>query len=327
MQALDAPGLKALVTAQVATGAAHWQTCAMQVVDETAIRSAVSVADARHAVHDALVALAGGGVLAPDEMAMKLGHGGELHVKGAYLGGEYLAFKIATGGFPDGGNSGFTSVISAQTGAPVAILRDGGWLTEMRTAAASAVSAMALARPDSQRLAILGGGFQAGFQVQALRDLFSFESVLVWSRTQETATRFASEHQAEAADSVAHAVAEADIVVCCTPSREPLLVADMLAPGTHVIAMGADMVGKRELAASVLDAAALITVDSVEVAARVGELQHAPEHTDRAVGLGAILAGQAPGRLSPDDLTVTDLCGLGVEDAAMAQLVMSRVVT
>jgi len=296
----------------------------MQVVESATIRSVVSVADARQAVHDAFVAMEKGDVLTPNEMAMRLSHGGELHVKGAYLGGDYIAFKVATGGFPGGRNSGFTSVIDAQSGAPVVILRDGGWLTEMRTAAASAVSAKALARPDSQRLAILGGGFQASFQVEALRDIFRFDSVLVWSRSPETAARFAAAHQAEAAGSVVEAVAGVDIVVCCTPSREPLISASMLDPGTHVIAMGADMVGKRELALDMLETAARITVDSHDVARHVGELQHASDQIDRAVTLGAVLTGRTPGREAAGDLTITDLCGLGVQDAAMAQLVMSR---
>ncbi len=284
----------------------------------------VSVGDARHAVHQAFCALAQGGVLAPDELAMKLEHGGELHVKGAYLGGPFIAFKVATGGFPGGGNSGFTSVIDAATGAPAAILRDGGWLTEMRTAAASAVSAVALARPDSRRLAILGGGFQAAFQVEALRDVFALESVTVWSRTAETAARFAAANDAETAASVAQAVEDADIVVCCTPSREPLLHASMLQAGTHVVAMGADMTGKRELAADVLEEASLITVDALDVTSRVGEMQHAVDQQGRSVSLGHVLTGQVAGRSAATDLTVTDLCGLGVQDAAMAELVMAR---
>lgn len=297
----------------------------MRVIEEAAIREVVSVADARRAVHGAFCALAGGGVIAPDEMAMKLEHGGELHVKGAYLGGGVIAFKSATGGFPGGGNSGFTAVIDAHTGAPVAMLHDGGWLTEMRTAAASAVSARALGRPDATRLAILGGGIQAAFQVDAMRDAFTLESVAVWSRTPQTAQRFAEQNHAEPVASVEAAVADADIVICCTPSREPLVSASMLAVGTHVIAMGADMTGKRELAADVLDRAAVICVDSIDVAGRVGELQHAPNQIARAVELGDVLLGTSAGRSSDLDLTVTDLCGLGIQDAAMAQLVMDRI--
>lgn len=299
-------------------------TCLMRVVSEEEIRSVVTVADARAAVHEAFCALAEGDAITPDELAMKLAHGGELHVKGAYLGGDVIAFKAATGQFPDGGNSGFTSVIDAWTGAPTAILQDGGWLTEMRTAAASAVTAAALANSGTSTLAILGGGYQAAFQVEAMRDLFELSSVRVWSRSAETTDRFAAANDAIAAASVAEAVDGADVVICCTPSREALLTHEMVSIGTHVVAMGSDMTGKRELATDLVQAADVFVSDSVEVTARVGELQHVPEAVSKAVDLGDVLTDRAAGRTDPAQITIADLCGLGIQDAAMAQLVMSR---
>ena len=294
----------------------------MQVLDQATIRSRVSLAGAREAVRAALCALSDGNVVAPDELAMTLAHGGELHVKGAHLGGGHLAFKAATGAFPAGGNSGFTAVLDAHTGAPVAILDDGGWLTEIRTAAASAVSAQALARADSKRLAILGGGIQAAYQVAALREAFDLYQVTVWSRSPETAARFAAENAASAAESPEDAVADADIVICCTPSREPLLTHSMLAPGTHVIAMGSDMKGKRELAEDVVLGCDRFVADQISITSRVGELAHVPSARDRTVELGDVLTGRASGRTDATQLTVSDHCGLGIQDAAMAQLVM-----
>ena len=294
----------------------------MQVVDAATVRSLVTLTSAREAVAAAFVAMADGTVVAPDELAMVLGHGGELHVKGAYLGGSHLAFKAASGGFPVGGNAGFTAVLDAETGRLAAILDDGGWLTEIRTAAASAVSARALARAESSSLAILGGGFQAAFQVAALREAFSLGDVRSWSRSADTRMRFAAENDTHPADTVAEAVAAADIVICCTPSREPLLHAAMLAPGAHVVAMGSDMLGKRELAADVLETADVIVADSRAVTSRVGELAHGPRAAARAIELGDVLAGRTAGRTGPDRLTVSDHCGLGIQDAAMAQLVM-----
>ncbi|NDH95998.1 MAG: ornithine cyclodeaminase family protein, partial [Actinobacteria bacterium] len=202
-------------------------------------------------------------------------------------------------------------------------LDDGGWLTEIRTAAASAVSARALARPDSRTLTILGGGFQAAFQVAALREALGIESVTVWSRSPETRDRFAAENDAVATDTVADAVHGADIVICCTPSREPLVALEMLSPGTHVIAMGSDLLGKRELADDVLLGADLLVADDVSIAARVGELAHLAEAAERAVNLGDVLTGRSPGRTSDEQISVSDHCGLGIQDAAMAQLVMT----
>ena len=96
----------------------------------------------------------------------------------------------------------------------------------------------------------------------------------------------------------------------------------MLAPGAHVIAMGSDMLGKRELASDTLDRADVVVADSVSVTSRVGELAHAPAAAARAVDLGDVLTGRAAGRTAPEQLTVSDHCGLGIQDAAMAQLVM-----
>jgi len=295
----------------------------VKILEEAEIRQAISLSGAREAMSNAFATLAAGDAIAPDELAMKLKHGGELHVKGAYLGGDWIAFKAATGQFPGGGNSGFTAVLSADTGAPVAILQDGGWLTEIRTAAASALSASVLARPGSTSLAILGGGFQASYQVAAYRDAFALTDVTVWSRSVQTAERFAAENDAVAVASISDAVADADIVVCCTPSTEPLLDFEMLQPGTHITAVGADMIGKRELASDVLERCDILTCDSVEVSAAVGELQHATGLRHRAVDLGSILNGAAEARTSDQQITVSDLCGLGVQDAAMAELVMT----
>jgi ornithine cyclodeaminase len=294
----------------------------MQVLDEATIRARVSLGAAREAVESAFRALSDGSVVAPDELAMTLEHGGELHVKGAHLGGDHLAFKAATGAFPSGGNSGFTAVLDAHTGAAVAILDDGGWLTEIRTAAASAVSARALARTDSTRLAILGGGIQAAFQVAALREAFELDQVMVWSRSAETAARFAAENDAVPAPTPAAAVDGADIVICCTPSREPLLDLSMLPPGTHVVAMGADMVGKRELADDVVTGCDRFVADQIAVTSRVGELAHVPSAHANAVELGDVLTGRAEGRTDAAQITVSDHCGLGIQDAAMAELVM-----
>ena len=297
----------------------------MQIVGGEVVRGVVSLTAAREAVHDAFCALAEGTVVAPDEFTMLLANGGELHVKGAHLGGPYFAFKSASGQFPEGGNSGFSVVLSSSTGAPVAIIDDGGWLTEIRTAAASAVSARALARPESTRLAILGGGCQAAFQVAALREAFAIESVSAWSRTAATAERFAGENDAVAAGTVAAAVADADIVICCTPSREPLLDMDMLRPGAHVIAMGADVAGKRELSDDVVTGCDLLVADQIEITSKVGELAHVPSERDRCVELGDVLTGRAAARTAADQITVSDHCGLGIQDAAMAQLVMEAI--
>ncbi len=110
------------------------------------------------------------------------------------------------------------------------------------------------------------------------------------------------------------------MIVTATSAKAPILGGTNLPTGVHVTAMGADTVGKRELAEDVLAAAAVIAGDDISTCARVGELQHGPSHVGRAVGLAALVAGRSPGRTDPGDITVADLCGIGTYDAAIAGL-------
>ncbi|MEM9518162.1 MAG: hypothetical protein AAGA37_02495 [Actinomycetota bacterium] len=297
----------------------------MRVIDQATIKAAVSVDAARQVVADAFCALSEGTVTAPDEFAMRLPNGGEFHAKGAALGGATFAVKAAAGGFPNAPNHGFTAVFDSSTGEPLALLADGGWLTEVRTAAAAAVSAQALARPGPLRLALLGTGTQAAFQLPALRAAVDVQSVVVWSPREGSRAAFASAHDAEVASTPDEAVVDADLVVTCTPARSPFLRPESLVPGVHVIAVGADMVGKRELCDGVMELADVVVADDVDLASRVGELAATPALQTAAVALGDVLTGRAAGRMHDRQRIVSDHCGLGVQDAAIAELVLAAV--
>ncbi len=114
------------------------------------------------------------------------------------------------------------------------------------------------------------------------------------------------------------------MVITCTASREPLVELGWLAAGAHVTSVGSDGDGKQELDPEILRAADVIAVDSRRQSASLGELQHAPDQAERAVELGALIAGEAAGRTSKDQLTVCDLTGVGVQDVAAANVVMAR---
>jgi ornithine cyclodeaminase len=121
------------------------------------------------------------------------------------------------------------------------------------------------------------------------------------------------------------AVAGADVVITATGSTTPLLEAGWLAAGTHVTAVGSDMPHKQELDPAILAKADKYVPDSIEAAATSGELHHAIEagalDVDGIYGeLTAIASGQLPGRTGEDELTVADLTGLGIQDAAVAGL-------
>lgn len=311
------------------------------VLDEAAVRAAIGPAEALEAVRRAFVALHRGEATLPLIMDVEFPQvRGEAHVKGAHLHeADTWALKVASG-FPANAahglavGSGLSVVLSAQTGFPRAVLLDNGFLTDLRTAAAGALATDLLARPDAASLLLVGAGGQAGFQLDALLGVRDLDRIGIWARRPDRAQAVAGELSArherrvEAEPDLGRAVARADVIVTVTASRSPLIDADWVAPGTHVTAVGSDLPGKQELQSALLGRADVICVDDPAVTAVTGELQHALRDgrvaLDNVVTLGAVAAGDAAGREGAEQITVADLCGLGVQDAAVADLVLRR---
>ena len=164
--------------------------------------------------------------------------------------GEVFGAKLVTF-FP--GNAGtlpthmaVIQLFRAETGEPLATM-DGRLITEMRTAAVSAVATDLLAPRDTRVLAILGSGVQARSHLEALRLVRDFDEVRVWSRTAAHAERFAAETGAVVARSAQQAVRDASVVVTVTSSAEPVLRGEWLAAGAYVNAVGAVGAERREL--------------------------------------------------------------------------------
>ena len=268
-------------------------------------------------------------------------HRGEVDVKTAYVPGiDGFAVKISPGFFdnPKMGlpsTNGLMVLLSSRTGMVQALLLDNGYLTDVRTAAAGAVAAKYLSRPDSAIAAILGAGMQARLQMKALTLVRPVRETRIWARDAARAQALANELSAELGipvTSVADpetAVAGADIIVTTTPSMTPILKADWLESGQHVTAMGSDAEHKNELEPSIVAAADLYVADSLTQTRRLGELHHAIEAglVDGAadfVELGQIIAGQSNGRTDAGQITVADLTGTGIQDTAIATLAFER---
>ncbi|EWY36695.1 multidrug DMT transporter permease [Skermanella stibiiresistens SB22] len=298
--------------------------------------------DAVACVEDCFRALATQDVAMPPILRLDVpDHNGEVDVKTAYVPGvESFAIKISPGFF-DNPKLGIASVnglmilLSARTGLVEAILLDNGYLTDVRTAAAGAVAAKHLSRPDARSAGIIGAGVQAGLQLDALRLVRDIDHVHLWARDPDKAARRADDMRNRTGLPVtvqsdpAAVVAVADIVVTTTPSRTPLIQAAWLRPGQHITAMGSDAEHKNELAPDVLTHADLYVADRLKQCAILGELRHAivaGHVTPDAVfpELGQVIAGQHPGRTSADQITVCDLTGTGVQDTAIATLARQR---
>lgn len=224
-------------------------------------------------------------------------------------------------------------LFDGETGRPAAVM-DGRYITEVRTAAVSALATEALARPDARTLAILGTGVQARAHIDALAAVMKIDELSIWGRTAEHATRladFARERglRATVLKTPAQACRAASVICTVTSSREPILAAADVAAGTHINAVGFGGPQARELQGDLV-ARSRIFVDSLDgarhesgnllLARRDGELSTDPNLTL----LCDVLAGRAPGRASQDDITLFDSLGIAIEDLACAQLVYER---
>lgn len=215
-------------------------------------------------------------------------------------------------------------LLDQQTGRLAAVI-EAGKVNAYRTAAANAVAADLLAQKQAKVLAIFGAGNQAGFEVAALARIRPIETVLVAAgpspRRDAFVEMIAIQGLTALAVSAEEAVAEADIVVTATPSREALFRADWVGPGTHVVSMGSDAPGKHELPTD-LFAKAVLFCDLPSQSVQIGEFQHARDAIEagrlKVTAIGDVIDGRAPGRRSDDEITVFDSSGVALQDLYMA---------
>ncbi|MFI6340439.1 ornithine cyclodeaminase family protein [Streptomyces sp. NPDC050535] len=223
--------------------------------------------------------------------------------------------------------------VSAETGACQALL-DGAEVTRARTAAATAVATRALARKDARTLGLIGTGPLARAHARALLPGRAYERVVLWgrapARSQELAAWIGTELGAQATVMTGpRAVVEAADVLCTlTPSREPLVRGAWLAPGQHINAVGAPpRPDHREIDTEgvvrsrvVVDAYATARTKSGEVLIPLAE--GALSEDDFRCELGNVLAGLEPGRTSDSDITLFNSVGVGLQDLALARLLI-----
>lgn len=206
-------------------------------------------------------------------------------------------------------------------------------ITEIRTAAVSAVATRLLARADARELAVLGAGVQARSHLEAMAVARPFERARVWSRTPERARALAAEAKVpfsvEAVGSAEEAVSEADVVCTTTSSPEPVLRRAWLRGGAHVNAVGSSIPTTRELDSETMAAASLFVDRRESTLNEAGDFLFpqreglfGPEHI--RAELGEVLTGSAAGRTAPEELTVFKSLGLAVEDLAAAEHVYRR---
>lgn len=313
------------------------------ILTEVDLRSCVFMDnDSLAEVAEGFSKLAQGGVMLPPILRIEVPENhGEVDVKTAHIEGQdSFAIKIASGfhdnqslGLPTG--SGMMILISAQTGRPLAVLLDNGYLTDLRTGLAGAIAARHLAREKIENVGVIGSGMQARYQVRSLRLVREFRRLFVFGIDSDGVDNYSSEMASELGIEVIKAsnpevvVRESEVVITSTPSQKPYLQSGWLHPGLHITAMGSDAEHKQELFSDVFDHVDLVVCDRKTQALRLGELHHAhaagslpPE--DEIIELGELTAGMKPGRVNNDDITVCDLTGVGIQDTQIARFAYRR---
>jgi len=267
-------------------------------------------------------------------------HDSTLLLMPAWETGRSIGIKVVTV-FPDNTAKDLPAVqgvyllLDGKTGVPQALI-DGQALTKRRTAAASALAAGYLARPDSERLLVVGTGALAPELVEAYAAVFQIRHVLVWGRTPEKAKRVAGrfhrpKFRIEATTDLEGAVRGADIVTCATLAKEPLIRGDWLQPGQHLDLIGGFTPAMREADDDCIRRSRVF-VDTREGACKeAGDIVQpmaagilTPD--DIAGDLYDLTRGERAGRRFYDQITLFKSVGTALEDLCAAQLAVEMVI-
>jgi len=311
------------------------------VVSQAEVGGLLPIAECMDVMAEALGALSAGRAIMPLRNLLWLPDqsGGLVTMPSLLLDAGAMGLKVISV-FPGNRGTVFDShqgavlLFDVEHGRLLAII-DATEITAIRTAAVSGVATRLLAREDAEILAILGSGTQARTHLEAMSVARPVRHVRVWSRSLENARRFAHREgrrlglDIQAMPEAEEAVADADVVCTTTSSREPILRGAWLAPGTHVNAIGAVGPTTRELDTDAI-AHSRLFVDRMDSAHNeAGEFVMARE--EGAIGddhivaeLGDVVLGRAPGRTTPEEITVFRGLGLAVEDLAAAQHIYRR---
>jgi alanine dehydrogenase len=297
----------------------------ISVLDRDAVFAAVSPAAAIDAVREAFLAHHRGEWVMPSKVYLQSPPGGDFRAMPA-RGGDLAMLKWISS-FPGNGTHGLPSVIGvvivndARTSVPLLML-DAGAVTALRTGAVAAIAAQALARADAKTVGLIGCGVNGAWAARCLATAGYGPGVCCDPRA-ETAGALAEELGWRAG--TREEALACDVVCCVTPGAEIVVDNGSLRPGVHLNMLGADGPGKAEASIGAVASCALFC-DEWAQASHGGELTGAVEAglitRERVTDLGAVLAGEAPGRPGPEAATLFDSTGLAIQDLAIAAVAL-----
>ena len=291
----------------------------MLIVSEDQVRELLPMRDCIRLMREVFKDLRTGAAVNQARRRLTLPTGSTLHsMAGAW--GKYFGTKIYSAN-PRVGANFFFLLFDAETARPLAQF-EANYLGQIRTGAASGYATDVLAAKDASKLAIIGSGFQARSQFEAIREVRAIKEVRVWSRDEAKRVEFARLIGAVTCSTAEEAVRGADIVATATSAKDPVVESGWISAGAHVNAMGSNQAQRRELPSELIARAQLIAVDSMEQAKiEAGDLLLAPVNwaDPRIVELSKV-----EGRPEGSPVTIFKSIGLGVEDVAAAAFVYEQ---
>lgn len=279
-------------------------------------------------MRDTFSALAEGAAANQPRRRMYVPTGAVLHsMAGAY--GKYFGTKFYSVHLKHGAHF-FFMLFDAHTAQPLALM-EANYLGQIRTGAASGYATDLLARPDAHTLGVIGSGFQARAQIEAILQVRKLREVMVYSRNEARREGFAAECSKTfsvpvvAMASPEEVVSHADIVVTATFAKDPVIDDSWVRPGVHINAMGSNNAQRRELPAVLVNRAGLVVVDSIEQAkVESGDLLLAWDESDWSRRPVIELKDASTAHRADDAITIFKSNGLGVEDVAAGAFVYER---
>ncbi len=301
------------------------------------VMSVLTMKDCLMAVEGAFAALARDQAIMPQRAVIRVAqHGGVFLAMPAWVGGDTNALGLkAVTVYPQNPEKhnlpttlGTLILCDPATGRAAAIM-DAGYLTAVRTGAASGVATKHLAREDARTCAVFGAGVQARMQLEAVAEVRSLTKAWVLDTAVKARDRFAAELsdalglEVIPTDDPEAAVRAADIVVTATSSATPVFDGRWLKPGTHINNIGSHSPNARELDTETVKRSRFVADLKEANLAEAGDIlipikEGAVTADHICASLGEIVIGAKPGRRDPDEITVFKSCGLAVQDVATA---------
>ena len=313
------------------------------IIKQEELKNCVSISvEGIKVIEDAFKNLSEGNAIMPPIMRLDIEeNNGEVDVKTAYIKGlDNFAIKMSPGffdnpkiGLPSTG--GLMVLLSSKTGLLEAVLLDKGYLTDIRTALAGAISVKYLAKKTISSVGIIGAGAQAKLQLEALMLVRKPEELRIWSRDLNKVKNYIEEVnkkfyiQTLIAKNPQEVTENSDVVITTTPSTTPLIRSEWLRPGLHITAMGSDAEHKNEIDPKIIKKADMYVCDAQSQTAILGELHHAikagiVDKNSEFTEIGEIISGLKEGRKNDQEITICDLTGTGIQDTAIARLALKK---